>query len=131
MHDGLLADTGVLVRTLELCQLVNVRARLRANLPFMRAAFHADDNAFAVDRIDNAGAFADHDGAGIARGHALHAGADKRRFGAQQRNGLPLHVRTHQRTVCVVVFKERNQAGRHRDELFRTDVHVLDLVSML
>ena len=35
------------------------------------------------------------------------------------------------RAVRVVVLKERNQAGRDRDQLFRTDVHVLDFVAML
>ena len=57
----------------------------------------------------------------------LHAGAHVGSVGAEQRHGLALHVRTHQRAVGVVVFEERNQAGRHRDELLRADVDVLDL----
>ena len=58
----------------------------------------------------------------------LHARADDRRLGDQQRHGLPLHVRTHQRPVGVVVFQERNQAGRDADHLARRDVDVLHLV---
>ncbi len=50
------------------------------------------------------------------------------RIGAQQRNRLALHVRSHQRAVGVVVLQERDQAGGHRDELLRADVDVLDLV---
>ena len=72
-----------------------------------------------------------HDGARIARGDVLHAGADVRRFGAQQRHRLALHVRSHQRAVGVVVLEERNQAGGHRDQLLGTDVHVLDFVLVL
>ena len=72
-----------------------------------------------------------HHRARIARRHPLHAGADVRRVGAQQRNRLALHVRSHQRAVGVVVLEERNQARGHRDELLRADVHVLDFVAML
>ena len=73
-------------------------------------------------------ALADHHRARIARRDPLHAGADIRRVGAQQRNGLALHVRSHERAVGVVVLEERNQARGHRDELLRADVDVLDLV---
>ena len=41
-----------------------------------------------------------------------------------------MHVRSHQGAVGVVVLEERNQAGRHRDELLRADVDVLDLIPM-
>src|ERR1039457_4307317 len=95
------------------------------------AAFHAHDDALGIDRIDHAGALAEHHGARIAGGHALHAGAHIGGVGAQQRHGLALHVGTHQRTVGVVVLEERNQAGRHRDELLRADVDVLDFVAVL
>ena len=97
----------------------------------MRAAFDADDDAFAIDRIDDAGALADDNRARVARRDALHARAHIGRFGAQQRHRLALHVRTHQRAVRVVVLKERNQAGGDRDQLFRADVHVFDFVAML
>ena len=45
----------------------------------------------------------------------------------EQRHGLALHVRSHQSAVRVIVLEERNQAGRDRDELLRTDVEILDL----
>src|ERR1039457_6453837 len=95
------------------------------------AAFHAHDDALGIDRIDHAGALAEHHGARIAGGHALHAGAHIGGVGAQQRHGLALHVGTHQRTVGVVVFEEWNQAGGYRDELLGADVDVLDFVAML
>ena len=101
------------------------------NLPFMSIAFHAYDDALGIDRIHHAGAFAEHDGAGIARGNILHAGSDIRSVGAKQRNGLALHVRSHERAVGVVVFEERNQARGHRDQLLGADVDVLDLFPLL
>ena len=69
----------------------------------------------------------DDDLAGVARGPSLHAGADDRRLGLEQRHGLALHVRAHQRAVGVVVLEERDQRRRHRDDLLGADVHVLDL----
>ena len=130
-HDRLLVDAGVLVGALELGELIDVGAHFARKLPFVRAAFHAHDDALGIHRIHHAGALADHHRARIARGHLLHAGAHIGRFGAQQRNRLALHVRSHQRAVGVVVLKERNQAGRHRDQLLGTDVHVLHFVAML
>ncbi len=38
-----------------------------------------------------------------------------------------MHVRTHERTVGVIVFEERNQASGHGDELLGRHVHVLHL----
>jgi len=67
----------------------------------------------------------------IARGDALHAGADERRFALDERHGLALHVGTHERAVGVVVLEERNQAGGDRDELLRRNVDVVDLIAAL
>ena len=129
-NDRLLVDAGVLVRALELDELIDVRAHFAAEHAGV-IGFDAHDDAFGVDLIDDAVALAEHDRAGIARGDALHAGADQRSVAANQRHGLALHVRTHQRAVGVVVFEERNQAGGHRDELLRRDVHVIDFVAAL
>ena len=68
-----------------------------------------------------------HELAGVARGTGLDAGADERRLGPQQRDGLALHVGAHERAVGVVVLEERDQRGRDRDDLLRRDVHVVDL----
>ncbi len=56
------------------------------------------------------------------------AGADDRRLRPQQRHGLALHVRAHERAVGVVVLEERDQGGRHRDDLLGGHVHELDLL---
>ena len=77
------------------------------------------------DGGDLAGFLGDDDGAGIAGDAVFEAGGHERRFGHEQRHGLALHVRAHQRAVRVVVFQERNQAGGHGDELLRRHVHVI------
>src|ERR1035437_214982 len=127
----LLIDTGVLVAPLELRQLIDVRTHLARKLAFMRRAFHANDDAFAIHRIHDAGALIEHHRAGIARRDGLHAGTHIGSVGAQQRHRLALHVGTHQRAVGVVVFQERNQAGGYADELLGADVDVLDFVPAL
>ena len=93
--------------------------------------FDAHDDAFGVDLVDDAVAAANDDRAGIARGDAFHAGADQRSFALDQRHGLALHVRSHQRAVRVVVLKERNQAGGDGDELLRRNVDVIDFLAAL
>src|SRR5204863_9641747 len=77
IHDRLLADAGVLIGTLELRELVDVGTDLTGKLPFLlRAAFHADNDALAIHRIDHAGTLTDDNGAGISGCYPLHAGAD-------------------------------------------------------
>src|SRR5699024_10379495 len=44
------------------------------------------------------------------------------------RHGLPLHVRTHQGAVGVVVLQERDHRGRHGDHLTCRDVHVVHVL---
>ena len=75
-------------------------------------------------------ALAEHDRAGVAGHDALEAGADERRLAAEQRHGLALHVRAHQRAVGVVVLEERDERRGHRHQLLGRDVHVVDLVAL-
>ena len=129
-NERLLADASVLVRTLELDELIDVRAHFAAEHAGV-IGFDAHDDALRIDLIDDAFALAKHDRAGIARSDALHAGADERRFPANERHGLALHVGTHERAVGVVVLEERNQAGGHGDELLRRNVDVIHFLAAL
>ena len=86
------------------------------------------DDAGRVDLVDDAGAAGDDRHAGVARDRLLHAGADQRRLGADQRHRLALHVRAHQRAVGVVVFEERDQRRGDRDQLLRRHVDQVDLL---
>ena len=129
-HQWLLVDARVLVRALELRELVDVCADFAAQHAGM-VGLDPHDDAFGVHLVHNALALAKHDGARVARRDALHACPDQRRFPADQRHGLPLHVRAHQRAVGVVVLEERNQAGRHRDQLLWRNVHVVHFLAAL
>src|SRR5216684_4217636 len=129
-HERLLADAGVLVRTLELDELIDVRTHFAAEHAGV-IGLHAHDDALGVHLIDDAFALAEYDRAGIARSDAFHAGADERRFTLDQRHSLALHVGTHERAVGVVVLKERNQAGGDGNELFRRNVDVIHFVAAL
>ena len=126
LDDGLLADAGVLVGALELRQVVDVGAHLLAGV---LVAVHAHDDALRVDVVDRAGAPGHDHGARVAGRDVLHAGADERRPGAEQRHGLALHVRSHQRAVRVVVLEERDQRRGHRDQLLRRHVDELHAVA--
>ena len=118
-----LVDAGRGVRAHELADLVHPDALFRfvlnLLLRFRQLAVLGDDDVTAGDGSDLAGLFRHHDGAGIARDAVFETGGHKRRFGDEQRHGLALHVRTHQRAVRVVVFQERNQRRRHRHQLLR------------
>ncbi len=122
--DRLLVDAGVLVRPLELGEAVDVgahflgwRRRPRRGRGRRRAGCRRSRRVPARR--------ADDDRARVARGDVLHAGADERRAGAQQRHRLALHVRPHQRAVRVVVLEERDERRRDRDELLGRHVDEL------
>jgi hypothetical protein len=86
-----------------------------------------DDDAGAVDLLDDAVAQRHDGGPGVAGDVGLHAGADQRGRGAQAGDGLALHVRAHEGAVGVVVLEERDERGGDRDQLARRDVHQGDL----
>ena len=103
--------------------LVDQRALVRAHELRELVLALADDDLLGVDVGDLAVLLGQDHVAGVERRAALHAGADERRVGLQQRHGLGLHVRAHQRAVGVVVLEERDQRRRHRPDLVRRDVH--------
>ena len=111
--DRLLVLAGPLVEPDELAQLVD---------------FGADFDPLGVDVGDRSLVAGTDEHAGVSGDVAFQPGAHERRLGDQQRHRLTLHVRAHQGPVGVVVFQERNQAGRNADHLARGHVDVLDLV---
>ena len=114
----LLVHRGALVRAPELLELVGAQV----------AGPLADHDLVGRDVLDRARLLGEHDVAGVHGRAELHPGPHDRGLGAEQRNGLALHVRAHQGSVRVVVLEERDQGRRHRDDLLGRDVHVVDLV---
>ena len=49
LHDGLLVDAGILVRALELGELIDIAAHLAGKLSRMMLAFHAHNDALGID----------------------------------------------------------------------------------
>ena len=123
-HQRTLVDAGVLVGALELAQPVDVDAGLGG----VRLLGGADDDAGGVHLIDDAGAAGGDGGARVACHHLLHAGADQRRLGPDERHRLALHVGAHQRAVGVVVLQERDQRRGDGHQLLGRHVDVVDLV---
>ena len=126
LHERLLVDRGVLVGPPELLQPVDAGPDLGLSGP---VALLADNDPAPVDPVHDSVLPAHDDRPGIASGHELHAGADERRLRRDQRDGLALHVRAHQGPVRVVVLEERNERGRHRDDLLGRHVDEVDVFS--
>ena len=122
LHHRPLVDAGVLVRALELAQVVDVDHGIGA----LGLVGDPDHDPGRVDLIDHPAAARHDRRAGIAGHHRLHAGADQGRLALDQRHRLALHVGAHQRPVGVVVLEERDQRRRHRDQLLGRDVDELD-----
>ena len=55
----------------------------------------------------------------------LHTCTNNRSLCCKKRNGLTLHVGSHQRTVRIIVLQERNQCCSNREYHLRRYVHVI------
>src|SRR5262249_49776983 len=82
--DRLLVNASVLVRTLELCELVNVAAHFARQLHRVMFAFDADNNPLGVHGVDDSVASRQHDRSRVTRCDTFHTGAHDRRMCAQQ-----------------------------------------------
>ncbi len=132
LHERLLGKAGSGVGTHELPQLVNLNPVLRIALRIpletsRQLPVAGNHDAPRIDRSDHAIFHRDHHRFRVASHPAFDSGSHQRSFRLQQRHTLALHVRAHQRAVRVVMLKERNQTSRNRNQLFRRNVHVVDL----
>ena len=118
VDDRLLVEVRSLVGPPELDQVVGAQL----------AGLLLDHDVLRRDVLDRPRLVGEHHVTRIDRRAELDAGAHQRRLGAEQRDGLALHVGAHQGAVGVVVLEERDQRGGHRDQLLRRHVHVVDLV---
>ena len=129
-HERALVDGGVLVGAPVLLQLVAVEM---AESGQRAIGIHHTDHAGIDDDLvgrhagDGARTTRDDHRARVDGDRRFEAGANERRARVQERHGLTLHVRAHQRAVGVVVLEERNERGGDRHELFRRHVHVVDV----
>ena len=111
-----LVVTGGLVGTAELGQLVGAGGAI--------VVHHTDDVGGNVGH--HARLLSQDDIAGINGCTPFGTGAHQRTLGFDQRHGLTLHVGTHQRSVALIVFQERNQGCADGNHLARGNVHVVN-----
>ena len=121
IDDRALVDAGALVGAHELAQAVACRSSPRVR--------HRTDDRVGGRRSPTAPSPARGRRPGPSRARcAPPCRCRPAALGLEQRHGLALHVRAHQRAVGVVVLEERDQRGRHRHDLLGGDVHVVDLL---
>src|SRR5229473_298461 len=133
-------DLGAVV---EAGALVGARELLQRVVPLRSAGVWLDDDLedrrgvdclqvlWLGDVDDSPGDVGDDHLARVLGGVVLHSRADQRRVGDEQGNRLALHVGAHQGAAGVVVLEERDHGRRHRHDLLRRDVHVLDVADVL
>ena len=115
-HHGLLVNARVLIRSLELGQVVDVHPGVCSIAGLL---INPDDDAGGVNVEDPPWISSQYQCAGVPGGDELHASAHQGRLGLEQRHGLALHVASHKGTVGVVVFQKGDQACCDAHELHR------------
>ncbi len=91
-----------------------------------RAVVIAHRDHRRIDESHDAVLLGDHADTGVACRLLLHAGADNRSLGRNERDALALHVGAHQCTVCIIVLQERDKARSDREDHSRRHVHVVE-----
>ena len=121
-----LSNTGVLVRSLKLDQVIDVQPGILPLLPILRIGPH--DDAGSIDALHDPGPTSLNYIPRISRDHRFHPGPHQRSLRCDQRNRLALHIGTHQRAIGVVMLQERHKRGRHAHHLLWRHIHVLNLI---
>ena len=125
-HARHLVNTGVLVRTGVFGQVINVDTRFaRIHLVFV----NFDNDTGCVDVLNGTATLSNSGNTGVNGYSTFHTGTNQRLISTQSWNGLTLHVCTHQCTVGVIVFQERDQGRTDGNHLLGGYVHVVNLVA--
>jgi len=118
-HDWTLVHTSTLVTSYKLRKFVFIAVSIclfdddTVGLgAFYHTAFFRYDT---VTRIDS--------------GFHFHTCTNYRCFCNQKRHCLTLHVGSHQRTVCIVVFQEWDHGCRYREYHLRRYIHEINFIS--
>ena len=102
-------DCHALVGLAPLGNIISLDSVLECDEFFVFGAVIADADGGCVDIFDCTGSLSHNLSAGVAGELGFDAGAHDGRLAAHEGNGLTHHVRAHERTVGVVMFKERNE----------------------
>ena len=123
-----LVDAGVLVGAGVFGQVVDVDTGFAS---FNFVIGNTNHDTAGINGVDHAATTSHDANAGVTGYVTLHAGTDQRLVSAQGWYSLTLHVRTHQRTVGVIVLEERDQRRCNRNYLLRRNVHQGDVFRRL
>ncbi len=124
----MLIDAGVLVGTVELVEVVGDRSvvvegdKLLVTGPLI-IILHTNEVCTYV--LNNSVIFCKDHGARVASDTCFHTGTNNRGFRTKERHALALHVRTHECTVSIIVFEERNKSGSSGGDLIGADLDVV------
>ncbi|EKD22004.1 MAG: hypothetical protein ACD_87C00215G0001 [uncultured bacterium] len=122
--NGLLIETGILVRSLILDQVVDIYPGIQ---PFLFGGIAFNDDPRRIHTLHHAGPPGYHHRSGVPRHDGFHPRTHQRRLRLHQRHRLPLHIGSHQGTVGIVVLKERNQSGCDTHQLIGRNIHHVDI----
>ena len=120
-HDRSLVVAVALVASHEFCQMINISC----------SVIIFDNDLFGSRTLYCTGFLCSHTYTRVYRSLSFHTGSYNRSFCSQKRHRLTLHVRSHQRTVGIVVLKERDQGCRHREHHLRRYVHVIKHLTLI
>ena len=116
-------DDHVLVGATVLGNTVFLQSRLEADELFILCTVIQNADGRCINILNHAIALSRNHRTAILTDLFLDTCTHNRCFVVEQGNGLAHHVRTHQRTVSIIVFKERNQTGSNRSNLLRCNIH--------
>ena len=105
-HNGLLVNTGILVRTFELPEGINI---FPVEIVLVAVGFY--NNSACIHMGYFTGPFGKNQRSAVPGGHLFHTGSNHRIIGVEKGHCLTLHVGTHQGPVGVIVFQEGYQSG--------------------
>ena len=138
IHNRFLVNAGILVGTFKFTENVFVNRFMIEEFEVFAEAFQSmeftgciqstsfHDNRHGVDKAHATFMLSTDNGTRVESRTAFKTRTDNRSFRAEQRHSLALHVRSHQSTVSVIVFEERDKACSDRDNLLRRNVHQLN-----
>ena len=120
-----LVDIGRLVGTGEFNQVVNIDTHFTGSRFIVMDTNH---NTVGINILNHTAAAGNDCSSRVNSNGTFDTGTNHRFFRTQARYGLTLHVGTHQCTVRIIVFQERNQGCRYGYHLTGCHVHILHTV---
>ena len=126
-YDWFQVDTGPLVCFSELHQLVGLRVIVKAYQPFFIGSIVLNGDLLCIHILNNSISFGIDQYSGIGSYLSFQTCTYDRRVWSQQWNCLTHHVRSHQRTVRIIVLQERNQRCGNGSNLVRRNVGIFYL----